>query len=75
MPRFNKKTDGVDDMEKYYKPVKFEKVPIKEPETGADEAKAIKVADNVPDDTYAGPLKQIEPVLPSPIQRTYTPKP
>ena len=76
LPRFNKKQGSVDDMEKYYKPFKFEKnLTLKDQETGADEAKIIKAADRGPIDQYAGPIQPVEPVLPPPYPTVkYTPK-
>ena len=62
-------------MDKYYTPFKLEKPPLKESETGADEAQAIKEIDQGPVDQYVGPVRPIEPVLNVPAPVTYAPKP
>lgn len=57
-------------MEKYYKPVKFEKVvDLVEPDTGANEAKVMNIDVGLVD-LYVGPTKPNEPVI-----NMYTPKP
>lgn len=45
LPRFSKKKDQVDDMDKYYLKGKFSKTSVvisNEPETGAEEAKPVE---------------------------------
>ena len=48
---------------------------VKEPETGAEEAQAVKEADAGPTDMFPGPIQPTEPVLPIIQFPTETPTP